>query len=167
MNSQHWLVFRECSNTKDQKFNCWICRVLLKVLRTVRVVVSRLLLLEELAIWLSSFWMQPDQCNIRGLSNINWKVSVSDWTRAHLTLISKGKIKAVLLFRVWSTLIKWVMKPSKQFWNNTRLTTPIFVLNVMPMKMISSILLKEIESTFLVFMLWTRLTLWLWTNSTF
>ena len=43
----------------------------------------------------------------------------------------------------------------------------IFVLNAMPLKMISLILSKEIESIFLACMHWIKLTLWHWMSSIF
>lgn len=165
--SQHWLVFLVSFNIKVQRFNYWIYPVLSKVPRMVKVVVSKLLLSVEHAIWSLSCSIQPDQCNIKELSNINWKALVLDWTKAHQISISKRKIRAVLQSHVWSTQIESTTKLLRLFWNSTRSIMLIFVLNVMLLKMISSILLKEIESIFLACMHWIKLTPWHWMSSIF
>lgn len=127
MSSQRSLVFLVSYNTKGLKFNCSICPVLLKVPRTVKVEVNRLSLLEEHAILSLSCWTQQDQCNIRKLSSINWKVLASDWTKAHQTSNSRKKTRAASRFQEWWMLIESVTKRLRQFLESTESTMLTFV----------------------------------------
>lgn len=84
---------------------------------------------------------------------MNLKALESDLTKAHQTSNSRRKTRAVLRFPEWSIPTESVTKLSRPFSKSTESTVQTFASSVMLLKMISSISLKETESTFHVCML--------------